>query len=523
MRNTRTLIDVAVRLIGPLMCGGLTADGSGGDRRRGRRPRQRGRGRALSSSVPVQGRRRQARLRRIVLHAADNVVRPDRQHVGGRRGQPAELVAGDPGRHTERSGSRRRHARRHPAQRGPRSHSWAGRPLPESGVRKMTTLIDVEVRLLGPLMRGALTAASAVIAGKTATRRVSAITGTDHIRHDRALTSARRSARCDLCLVVCIEQLTRCRSWIPPIPPKELEAEGGLYHASVGTYGLLTCTPCHQCFTRPELLGVGEMEVRQVGGHLSRRYRRPSHVPVPAAPALDRLHGRRRHGDRGDDQPRVLAAAPPRRAPGVQRRRGGAHRPAGGRPRRAGPDRTPPSATTSSPTSSGDRSRSSGSYLPDEELRVVNRSQGGRAGDNVVTPLLLDDGRVAPRRPWVRAPRHRGGGGSDRRRHRRRAPAPLRGPPHRGAVRSRATGDLTEAQRVDIPRLAAQLPGDVVPMYVELTASDPPSRATSRSRSPSRRSAKDRTSRTPCSGSSSRRSSPIGWFLAVRRSRKVRP
>jgi hypothetical protein len=66
--------------------------------------------------------------------------------------------------------------------------------MPESGVRKMTTLIEVDVRLLGPLMRGALTAASAVIAGKTATRRVSAITGTDHNRHDRALTSARRSA-----------------------------------------------------------------------------------------------------------------------------------------------------------------------------------------------------------------------------------------------------------------------------------------------------------------------------------------
>ena len=36
----------------------------------------------------------------------------------------------------------------------------------------------------------------------------------------------------------------------------------------------------------------------------------------------------------------------------------------------------------------------SGRYLPDEELRVVNRSQDGRAGDNIVTPLLLDDGRV---------------------------------------------------------------------------------------------------------------------------------
>ncbi|MFZ9042603.1 MAG: SURF1 family protein, partial [Ilumatobacteraceae bacterium] len=36
----------------------------------------------------------------------------------------------------------------------------------------------------------------------------------------------------------------------------------------------------------------------------------------------------------------------------------------------------------------------SGTYLPDETVFVVNRSQGGRAGRNVVVPLLLDDGRI---------------------------------------------------------------------------------------------------------------------------------
>jgi surfeit locus 1 family protein len=35
-----------------------------------------------------------------------------------------------------------------------------------------------------------------------------------------------------------------------------------------------------------------------------------------------------------------------------------------------------------------------GQYLPDEQVIVVNRSQGGRAGQNVVTPMRLDDGRV---------------------------------------------------------------------------------------------------------------------------------
>jgi cytochrome oxidase assembly protein ShyY1 len=114
-----------------------------------------------------------------------------------------------------------------------------------------------------------------------------------------------------------------------------------------------------------------------------------------------------------------------------------------------------------------------GRYVPDEQLLVVNRSQGGRAGDNVVTPLLLDDGRVLlVARGFV--PLATGA-----------APAPegeveIEGRLRRSEVRRTAglsdpeEGALTEVQRVDIPRLAAQLPGDVVPMYVELTASDPP-------------------------------------------------
>ena len=35
-----------------------------------------------------------------------------------------------------------------------------------------------------------------------------------------------------------------------------------------------------------------------------------------------------------------------------------------------------------------------GTYLPDEEFVVVNRSQGGAAGELVVTPLALADGRI---------------------------------------------------------------------------------------------------------------------------------
>jgi cytochrome oxidase assembly protein ShyY1 len=35
-----------------------------------------------------------------------------------------------------------------------------------------------------------------------------------------------------------------------------------------------------------------------------------------------------------------------------------------------------------------------GTYLPSEQVLIVNRSQGGSAGMNVLTPLLLDDGRA---------------------------------------------------------------------------------------------------------------------------------
>ena len=40
------------------------------------------------------------------------------------------------------------------------------------------------------------------------------------------------------------------------------------------------------------------------------------------------------------------------------------------------------------------RVTTAGTYLPDEQFVVVNRSQHGRAGQNVATPMRLDDGRV---------------------------------------------------------------------------------------------------------------------------------
>ena len=164
----------------------------------------------------------------------------------------------------------------------------------------------------------------------------------------------------------------------------------------------------------------------------------------------------------------------------------------------------------------------SGRYLPDEELRVVNRSQGGRAGDNVVTPLVLDDGRIVLVArgfvPLDAEPDPAPSGdvtiqGRLRRSEVRRT----------GGLSDPGEGDLDVAQRIDIPRLAAQLPGDVVPMYVELTRSDP---------SPA--GSLPEPIAEPSLGEGPHLSyavqwflfaglAAVGWFLAVRRSRKGVP
>ncbi len=100
----------------------------------------------------------------------------------------------------------------------------------------------------------------------------------------------------------------------------------------------------------------------------------------------------------------------------------------------------------------------SGTYLPDEEFVVVNRSEGGVAGDLVVTPMLLDDGRILlVQRGFVPLGETA-------------APAPsgevdivgrLREPQvrRRGQVSDPSEGELTEVQRIDFDRLAPQLPG----------------------------------------------------------------
>lgn len=117
--------------------------------------------------------------------------------------------------------------------------------------------------------------------------------------------------------------------------------------------------------------------------------------------------------------------------------------------------------------------QASGTYLPDEDVLLVNVSQDGRAGVDPVSALLLDDGRVllvnrgfiplsetAPPPPKgrvtligrVRAPQER----------------------RRGELTDPTSGELREVQRIDPARLAQQLPGPVLAFYVDLLQSNPP-------------------------------------------------
>ena len=131
------------------------------------------------------------------------------------------------------------------------------------------------------------------------------------------------------------------------------------------------------------------------------------------------------------------------------------------------------------------RSRPAGTYLPDEQFVVVNRSQGGAAGDLVVTPLELDDGRILlVERGFVPlATDSAAAPTGEVEVVGRLRPSQER---RRGQLSDPAEGDLTEVQRVDIDRLAGQLPGPVVPMYVELvSARRPPRPGRSRNRSSS--------------------------------------
>lgn len=116
-----------------------------------------------------------------------------------------------------------------------------------------------------------------------------------------------------------------------------------------------------------------------------------------------------------------------------------------------------------------------GTYLPDEQLIEVNRSQDGAAGVNVVTPLRLDDGTVL----MV----NRGFAPSPDMTNADAPPAPSGTVEIEGRLRvsdkrsfgefTEPAGELTQIRRIDLERLAPQLPTPLAPVYADLVASKP--------------------------------------------------
>ena len=114
----------------------------------------------------------------------------------------------------------------------------------------------------------------------------------------------------------------------------------------------------------------------------------------------------------------------------------------------------------------------SGTYLEQLSVNVVNVSQDGRAGYDPVTPLEIADGSIvlinrgfvpldAPQPPLPTGVVEITG--------RIRLSAERR----TGAVSDPATGVLTDIQRIDIDRLAKQMPVPVVDVYLEAVQSNP--------------------------------------------------
>jgi len=116
-----------------------------------------------------------------------------------------------------------------------------------------------------------------------------------------------------------------------------------------------------------------------------------------------------------------------------------------------------------------------GEYLADEQLIEINRGQGGQVGVNLVTPLRFADGStLLVNRGFVASPDLTAA----------TAPAPPAGSIEiEGRVRvseersfggfTEPSGQLTEIQRIDIPRLTEQLPAPVQPVYIDLIAAKP--------------------------------------------------
>lgn len=118
-----------------------------------------------------------------------------------------------------------------------------------------------------------------------------------------------------------------------------------------------------------------------------------------------------------------------------------------------------------------------GTYLPDAEVRIGNRSSGGQPGFWLATPLELGDGRaVAVVRGWV--PRRSLSGTDDR------SPAPPEGEVvvaglafdsvGGGRVAQVSEGETPEISRMDLDRFAAVSGVDVEDVWIRLRVQSPP-------------------------------------------------
>lgn len=112
-----------------------------------------------------------------------------------------------------------------------------------------------------------------------------------------------------------------------------------------------------------------------------------------------------------------------------------------------------------------------GTYRPSDEVLILNRSQGGRAGLNVVTPLELDDGTtLLVVRGFLPLDTD--------------VPPPPEGTvtvigtarlsdARRSTDLNTSTGEVREFFRLDIERIAQQIDGTVLPLAVYAEASEP--------------------------------------------------
>jgi len=113
-----------------------------------------------------------------------------------------------------------------------------------------------------------------------------------------------------------------------------------------------------------------------------------------------------------------------------------------------------------------------GTYLPDQQVVEVNRSQDGQAGSNAIDPLAQRDGAVlivnrgfVP--DTVAIPKAPAGTVTLIGQLRRTESRGL------GATSDPSGVVLDEVHRVDIPKLTPQFGGNVEPMYLQLLQSDP--------------------------------------------------